>query len=62
LDDYQPMPTIPRLPFVGDPLRRIRLPGDLDEVTTVGDERDPAEAGIDADSVEAVSTPRSRSA
>jgi CubicO group peptidase (beta-lactamase class C family) len=54
LDDYQPMPTIPRLPFVGDPLRRIRLPGDLDEVTTVGDERDPAEAGIDADSVEAV--------
>jgi CubicO group peptidase (beta-lactamase class C family) len=48
------MPTIPRLPFVGDPLRRIRLPSDLDEVTTVGEEGDPAEAGIEADDVEAI--------
>jgi CubicO group peptidase (beta-lactamase class C family) len=48
------MPTIPRLPFVGDPLRRIRLPKDLDEVTTVGDEGELAAAGVDASSVEAL--------
>ena len=48
------MPTIPRLPFVGDPLRRIRLPTDLDEVTTVGDEGDPANAGVGADDVESI--------
>ena len=42
------LPTIPRLPLIGDPLlRRIRMPADLDAVTTVGDEVDPAEAGID---------------
>jgi CubicO group peptidase (beta-lactamase class C family) len=48
------MPTIPRLPFVGDPLRRIRLPTVLEEVTTVGDEGDPADAGIGADDVESI--------
>jgi len=48
------MPTIPRLPFVGDALRRIRLPKDLDEVTTVGDEGDLDAAGVDAEDVEAI--------
>ena len=38
------MPSIPRLPLVRDPLRRIRVPRDLDSVTTVGSE-EPAHAG-----------------
>jgi CubicO group peptidase (beta-lactamase class C family) len=45
---------IPRLPLVPDPLRRIRLPGDLDEVTTAGEEAAPEAAGMTADSVEAI--------
>ena len=32
------MPAVPRLPFVPDLLRRIRLPDDLDAVTTAGTE------------------------
>ena len=32
------MPTVPRLPFVPDVLRRIRVPKDLDSVTTAGEE------------------------
>ncbi|MFL5870379.1 MAG: hypothetical protein ACJ75R_04815 [Solirubrobacterales bacterium] len=48
------MPTIPGLPFVGDPLRRIRVPADLDSVTTVGDEADPADAGVDPENGEAI--------
>lgn len=40
-------PTLPRLPGIPDPLRRIRLPEDLDSVTTVGSEEDPAEAGLE---------------
>jgi len=48
------VPSIPRLPLVRDPLRRIRVPSDLDSVTTVGDE-EPAEAGgATTESVEAI--------
>lgn len=47
-------PPIPRLPFVGDPLRRIRLPADLDAVTDVGAEADPRDAGMTQDQVEAI--------
>jgi CubicO group peptidase (beta-lactamase class C family) len=36
------IPSIPRLPVVPDPLRRVRVPRDLDSVTTVGAE-DPSE-------------------
>ena len=32
------MPVVPRLPFIPDPLRRINLPDDPDEVTTAGQE------------------------
>ena len=32
------MPAVPRLPFVPDLLNRVKIPGDLDSVTTVGDE------------------------
>jgi CubicO group peptidase (beta-lactamase class C family) len=48
------MPTIPRLPFVGDPLRRIRVPRDLEAVTTVGDEDEPEAGGVERANVEAI--------
>jgi CubicO group peptidase (beta-lactamase class C family) len=48
------LPTLPRLPLIGDPLRRIRMPDDLDAATTVGDEADPAEAGVDGELVERI--------
>ena len=48
------MPSSPRLPLIGDPLRRIRLPDDLEAATTVGAEDDPAEAGLDAELVERI--------
>lgn len=41
-----------RLPLVPDPLRRIRVPRDLEAVTTVADERDPAEVAMTRDQVE----------
>ncbi len=49
------IPTIPRLPFIGDPLmRRVRVPKDLEAITTVGEEA-PAEAGgVEANNVEAM--------
>jgi CubicO group peptidase (beta-lactamase class C family) len=34
------IPSLPRLPLVPDPLRRIRVPDDLDAVTTIGAETD----------------------
>lgn len=43
---------IPRLPIGPDPLRRIRVPKDLDEITDVGAEVDPADAGMTRDQVE----------
>jgi CubicO group peptidase (beta-lactamase class C family) len=48
------VPTLPRLPLIGDPLRRIRMPDDLEAATTVGAEDDPAEAGVDAELVERI--------
>lgn len=48
------LPPLPRLPLVGDPLRRIRVPADLDAVTDVGPEADPREAGMTRDQVEAM--------
>jgi CubicO group peptidase (beta-lactamase class C family) len=48
------MPGLPRLPLVADPLRRIRVPDDLDEVTAIGIEADPADAGMTRDAVEAM--------
>jgi CubicO group peptidase (beta-lactamase class C family) len=40
------VPTIPRVPGLPDPLRRIRVPGDLESVTTVGEEAPAASAGL----------------
>ena len=46
-------PAIPRrLPFVGDPLRRARIPSDLDSVTTVGEEERAGDGGLSDDLVE----------
>ncbi len=47
-------PTLPRLPFVPDPFRRIRVPGDFDAITDVGEEEDPAAGGLTAGAVERI--------
>lgn len=44
----------PRLPLVPDPLRRCRVPRDLDSVTTVATEQDPADVGMTREGVEAI--------
>jgi len=41
----------PRLPLVPDPLRRCRVPSDLDAVTTVGLEADPVDVGMTPEGV-----------
>ncbi|HTX33091.1 MAG TPA: serine hydrolase domain-containing protein [Solirubrobacteraceae bacterium] len=45
------IPTLPRLPGIPDPLRRIRLPDDLEAVTTIGAEEDPTAVGLEAPAV-----------
>ena len=47
------MPAVPRLPFVPDLLNRVRIPRDLDSVTTVGDEV-PNGDSIGTDGVERI--------
>jgi CubicO group peptidase (beta-lactamase class C family) len=44
--------TVPRLPLVPDPLRRIRVPADLSEATTIGDGEDAEGGGMDEDAIE----------
>lgn len=49
------IPSIPRLPLgIPDLLRRVRVPRDLDAVTTVGDEAAPKEGGVSAENVEGI--------
>ena len=48
------LPTIPRLPVGPDPLRRVRVPRDLDPVTTIGEEADPEAGGVERRNVEAI--------
>ncbi|MEA2126685.1 MAG: hypothetical protein QOI80_3467 [Solirubrobacteraceae bacterium] len=48
------MPTLPRLPLVPDPLRRIKVPRDLGEVTTIGEEAPARAAGMTRDSVDRI--------
>jgi CubicO group peptidase (beta-lactamase class C family) len=43
---------VPRLPLIGDPLRRIDIPEDLDSITTTGMEADPESLGATAETVE----------
>jgi CubicO group peptidase (beta-lactamase class C family) len=47
------VPTVPRLPFVRDVLRRIRLPDDLDAATTAGTEA-PGGGSIGTEGVERI--------
>jgi CubicO group peptidase (beta-lactamase class C family) len=48
------MPTLPRLPLLPDPLRRVKLPSDLAEVTSVGAEIPAREAGMTNASVDRI--------
>ena len=48
------MPVIPRLPLIGDPLRRIRLPDDLDAATVAGPEADPTSVGLEPETIEQI--------
>jgi CubicO group peptidase (beta-lactamase class C family) len=41
------LPSLPQIPGIPDPLRRIRIPSDLDAVTAVGPEDSPGELGAD---------------
>lgn len=47
-------PTLPRLPFLPDPLRRIEVPKDLATIEVRGDEVDPATVGMTSDQVERI--------
>ncbi|WP_183094688.1 serine hydrolase domain-containing protein [Nocardioides stalactiti] len=44
----------PRLPAVPDPMRRVRVPRDLEAVTTVAEEADPGDVGMTRDGVERI--------
>jgi len=48
------LPRLPRLPVVPDPLRRVRVPRDLEAVTAVGDEAAPEDGGVEPRNVEAI--------
>jgi CubicO group peptidase (beta-lactamase class C family) len=46
------MPSVPRLPLVGDPLRRVHVRRDLASITTTAPEADPAALGLDSKAVD----------
>jgi CubicO group peptidase (beta-lactamase class C family) len=50
------MPTlpVPRLPLLPDPMRRIRVPRELEPITTLAPEGDPAAAGMTRDGIERI--------
>ncbi len=48
------MPAIPRIPQLPNIMRRARVPDDLESVTTVGEEVDPADVGLTRDNVERI--------
>lgn len=49
-----PRVPVPRLPLVPDPLRRIDVPRDLDEVTLAGEEAAPREGGMTREGIERI--------
>jgi CubicO group peptidase (beta-lactamase class C family) len=51
---YGRISPVPRLPLLVDPIRRIRVPRDLEAVTTVGREADPRDVGMTRDGVERI--------
>src|SRR5436305_5060321 len=46
------MPRVPHLPPGSDLLRRIRVPEDLEAITTIGNEADPEALGVEPEMVE----------
>jgi CubicO group peptidase (beta-lactamase class C family) len=48
------VPSIPRFPLIGDPLRRIRMPDDLDAATVRAAEADPEAVGMTDEQVERI--------
>jgi CubicO group peptidase (beta-lactamase class C family) len=46
------MPSVPRLPLVPDPLRRVHVRRDLASITTTAGEADPASVGLDSNAVD----------
>jgi len=48
------MPSVPRLPGLPDPLRRVRIPRDLGSVTAIGQEEEADAGGISGESVERI--------
>ena len=48
------IPSVPRVPGVPDPLRRVRVPSDLEEITDVGDEVSAPEAGMSDENVQRI--------
>jgi CubicO group peptidase (beta-lactamase class C family) len=48
------IPSIPRLPGLPDPLRRVRVPSDFESVTTVGGEEEPHAGGMTPEAVERI--------
>ena len=48
------IPSVPRLPGLPDPLRRVHVPRDLESVTAVGEERGADSGGMSGESVERI--------
>ena len=48
------IPSVPRLPGLPDPLRRVHVPRDLESVTAVGQEEAAGAGGMSAESVERI--------
>ncbi len=48
------MPSVPRLPGLPDPLRRVRVPRDLESVTAIGREEVAEAGGLSGESVERI--------
>jgi CubicO group peptidase (beta-lactamase class C family) len=46
--------SVPRLPLVPDPLHRIRVPSDLEPITSIADEADPEPLGIPRETIERI--------
>ena len=48
------LPTVPRLPVVPDPLRRVQVPRDVEPITSRGEEVDPEAGGVEPENVAAI--------
>src|SRR2546426_4275292 len=48
------IPSVPRLPGLPDPLRRVRIPRDLESVTAIGQEEEAGAGCMSGESVERI--------